>query len=313
MASETADENGYVTSQTLKHYQRLGMSGVGLAIAEYTFVHPFGKSEPNQLGVYSDSHLEGLVQLVKTIKKGLPDDPVLLLQLAHSGGKSDSQLTEGNLMGPSGISVPVKDKVLEAPRPMTEADIELWKQSFWDAARRAQEAGFDGVELHAAHGYGLSQFLSPITNQRQDVYGKDLLGRARLICEIIQGIRAQFPTLLVSVRMPGQDFLEGGLTPHDCALLARSFEEAGADILSISSGIGGWRRPVERTGEGYLVDEAGLLKEFVRIPIIGVGGIESAEYIDESLLNHKASLFAVGRKILTDPALFRAQVLERKE
>jgi len=164
------------------------------------------------------------------------------------------------------------------------------------------QAGFDLVEFHSAHGYGLNQWLSPITNQRIDSYGTDLHGRMRLLIEIVEAVRIRHPQLLLSVRLPGQDFLPGGLKIGDTVAIAQRLESLGVDILHISSGIGGWRRPAVRIGEGYLVQEAEQIQRAVKIPVIGVGGIQTGTYINQSLNEEKFQLAAVGRAILKDPA-----------
>ena len=188
---------------------------------------------------------------------------------------------------------------------MTPADIELWKSSFQNAISRAVQAGFDLVEIHAAHGYGMNQWLSPITNPRGD--GLDLL------VKMIEEAKAYFPELLLSVRMPGQDFIEGGLQVHNSLHIALALEEAGVDLLHVSSGIGGWKRPGTRSGEGYLVAEAAEIQKAVSVPVIGVGGIESGKYIDESLQKKQFSLAAVGRAILKEPKLWGEQQLCKKQ
>jgi NADPH2 dehydrogenase len=133
----------------------------------------------------------------------------------------------------------------------------------------------------------------------------------RLLLEIISEVRARHPRLFVSVRMPGQDFLEGGLTLNDTIQIAQSLENTGANILHISSGIGGWRRPTPRVGEGYLVEEAAQIQANVNVPVIGVGGIETEPYIDESLRTQRFSLAAVGRAILRDPNQWRVENLAK--
>ncbi len=170
MASQTADVLGFVTINTLKHYERLTEAKPGLLIVEYTYVHQSGRSEGNQLGIQSDAHIEGLSQIAKLIKNS---GTLAGIQLSHGGGKSDRELTNGKLMGPSRIAVPVKDQKIEVPDPMSKDEIELWKSAFINATDRVVSAGFDLVELHSAHGYGLNQWLSPITNQRTDEYGKN--------------------------------------------------------------------------------------------------------------------------------------------
>ena len=298
MASETSDSKGYVTPKTVEHYSNLAKSQAGLVMAEYSFIHHSGRSEEFQLGISHDDQIPGLKLISKTIHRSLA---MAGIQLTHSGGKTESQFTNGTLHSPSGIVVPVKDKELEVPSIMTSADINEWKRWFLAASDRAVEAGFDLVELHAAHGYGLNQWLSPITNKRTDEYGGSVLNNARLLLEIISEIKTRHPQLLISVRMPGQDFLSAGLTSEDSILIAKLLENAEVDILNISSGIGGWRRPFTRSGEGYLVEEAILIQSEVSIPVIGVGGIETGNYIDQLLNDNKISLAAVGRAILKDP------------
>ncbi len=290
MASETASENGFVTEKTLEHYTNLKKAHVGLLMVEYSFVHSSGRSELNQLGINDDLQIPGLTKLAAIIKSS---GAIAGIQLTHSGGKSETQFTGGVLHSPSGVVVPVKDTVLESPDVMTDEDIQDWKRWFLEAAGRAVKAGFDLVELHAAHGYGLNQWLSPITNKTNYRLG--------FLLDIVSTIRSVYPHLLLSVRMPGQDFIEGGLTSKDSLKIAKSLEAVGVDIINVSSGIGGWRRPRERNGEGYLVEEAAFIQKHVTVPVIGVGGIESGEYIDKVISEKKISLAAVGRAILKDP------------
>jgi NADPH2 dehydrogenase len=224
------------------------------------------------------------------------------IQITHSGGKTESHFTDGFLQSPSGVIVPVKEKNLEKPNEMSLSDIKNWKEWFLRAVARAVRANFDMVELHAAHSYGLNQWLSPITNRRNDQYGGSIQKNSLLLLEIVKEIRSLYPNLLLSVRMPGQDFIEEGLTISDCIFIAQLLEEADVDIINISSGIGGWKRPRTRLGEGYLVEEASIIQGQISIPVIGVGGIETGAYIDNLLNNQKVSLTAVGRAILKDPS-----------
>lgn len=298
MASETSDSKGYVTQKTIDHYSKLAKSQAGLVMVEYSFVHQSGRSEEFQIGINHDDQIHGLKQISQAIHES---GAMAGIQLTHSGGKTESQFTEGILQSPSGIVVPVKDKELEVPSIMTSAEIKNWKRYFLAASDRAVKAGFDLVEIHAAHGYGINQWLSPITNKRNDDYGGSIQNNTRLLLEIISEIKLSHPHLLISVRMPGQDFIPGGLTSEDSILIAELLENAGVDILNISSGIGGWRRPSPRSGEGYLVEEAAFIQARVSIPVIGVGGIETGTYIDQILNENKISLAAVGRAILKDP------------
>ena len=295
MASQTADENGFVTEKTLEHYARLCQSQTSLVMAEYSFIHLGGRSEKNQLGVSSEAHIEGLSKLNAVIKDS---GAASALQIVHAGGKSSRDLTDGSLLSPSGIQVPVKGRELEIPDPANEADIQNLIGQFVMAATRAVKAGFDMVEIHCAHGYGLNQWISPITNKRTDAYGVNNQGRFKILTDIIEGILEIHPKLAISTRIPGQDHFPGGLEESDSIELAQLLEKSGVSLLNISSGIGGWRRPRDRKGEGYLVSDAEKIQKRVDIPVMGVGGIKSSEYLSEKIGSDSVSLLAVGRSIL---------------
>lgn len=165
MASQTATKQGFVTNETIDHYERLSQSQAGLVIAEYSYVHSTGRSEVHQHGISDDTHVAGLARLAEKIHSF---NALAGIQLTHGGGKTSRDLTGGILMGPSRISVPVRVQDLEVPDSMTELQIELWKKAFVEAASCAERAGFDLIEIHSAHGYGLNQWLSALTNQRSD-------------------------------------------------------------------------------------------------------------------------------------------------
>lgn len=303
MASQTADLDGLAMLETLTHSANLAKSGASLVMVEYSFVSLAGRSEANQLGAHDDRCIAGLAEIANIIHQA---GAKAALQLTHCGGK-DSSGTSVDLMGPAGITVPAYDRELPLPRAMTMDDIADWQQDFVHAALRAEQAGFDFVELHCAHGYGLNQFLSPITNQRTDKHGGTLINQARLITDIITDIIQQAPKLKLMVRIPGQDLYPGGLSQTDMVDAAQLMVTAGVDILNISSGIGGWTRPKNRRGQGYLINESQYMKQAnLGVPIIGVGGIEEGDYIDTAIENDWLDLAAVGRSILKDPADFYA-------
>ena len=301
MASATANVDGEVTKETIEHYERLATSAAGLIIVEYSYVCRSGRSEEHQLAASSDRHIAGLAKLAQAIKRC---GAKASLQLTHAGGKTDRKLTEGPLISPSGVPVMRRDMVHETPDVATTADISHLREKFASAAERAYRAGFDGIEIHAAHGYSLNQWLSPLTNQRKDGYGSNLAGRLRLLREIIIDIKAGLPELFISVRIPGQDYQIDGLNLHDSVQIARCLENIGVDIISVSSGLAGWRRPRNKIGEGYLVEDAAAVKTALKIPVIGVGGITSSDFIDQSLLNESFDLAAVGRALLKNPLWF---------
>ena len=306
MASQTADVNGLATPATISHYHHLSQSGAGLVMVEYSHVNLAGRSETNQLGAHDDACLPGLTAVASTlhtagVKTGL--------QITHCGGK-DIAAISSDVMGPSGITVPAYDRVLPTPRAMTVDDINTWQQDFVAAAIRADKAGFDLVEIHCAHGYGINQWLSPLTNQRQDKYGGELENRARILIEIVTQIKQVAPKLAVMTRIPGQDGYPGGLTHADMAQVSQWLVAAGVEILNVSSGIGGWNRPKDKRGEGFLVEDAAPLTGTTTAAVIGVGGIESVDYIETILTTKQVDLVAVGRAILAGPSEFANKVMQ---
>ncbi len=301
MASGTATKTGYVTEKTLEHYARLSAASPGIHFVEYSYVDPSGRSETNQLGIQSDDHIPGLQRLVEVISSSgaLPG-----IQITHAGGKSSWTLTENNMSSASAVPVPTVRGTLPVPNVIPISDIEDFQRGFVDSSVRAAQAGFKIVELHAAHGYGLNQWLSPITNRRQDRYGGSPENRMRMVIEIVGKIRQRLPSLLLAVRMPGQDLIEGGLTVKNMQNLALALEANGVDLLDVSSGLGGWRRPKERRGQGYLLPEAKSIQEVSSLPVIGVGGIQELSYVDAALRNGEISFAAIGRAFLENPLRF---------
>lgn len=298
MASTTATKRGCVTPQTIEHYRKLLISRASMVIVEYSYIHQSGRSERYQVGIDDDRHIPGLKTLATMIKAS---GSIALIQLTHAGGKSSRQLTDGSLLSPSGITVPHHNNIYEKPDEANLSDIVLLQNSFIKAAQRAAQSGFDGIELHAAHGYGLNQWISPLTNKRMDAYGGTQSRRLRILTEMITEIKSQFPGLLVSIRIPGQDYIAGGLNLASTPSIAHSLEKVGVDLISVSSGLSGWRRPRNKQGEGYLVEDAMAIKSSVSIPVIGVGGIESPNYINQALNKRKLDLAAIGRAILNNP------------
>jgi NADPH2 dehydrogenase len=295
-ADKRDDRFGHVTEAYLSHYKRLASKGAGLLFVEYTYVHPYGKSEPKQMGIDSDDKVVGLKILVNSIKQY---NLKVGIQLTHGGGKSSSEVS-GVLIGADNIPVPVKDRFLKVPVKADYDDIKIIKDSFVLAAKRVVDAGFDLIEFHSAHGYALNQWLSPLTNKRNDRYGGSYENRSRILCKIISSVRNYYPDMLISVRIPGNDHVDGGLSFNDAKKLASDLEKLGVDIINVSSGIGGWRRPRDRKGEGYLVDDARVIKQSVKIPVIGVGGIKTMKYVNKALCNNDFDLAAIGRGFLNN-------------
>jgi NADPH2 dehydrogenase len=306
MASQTADEDGYVTKATLDHYDRLTESRAGLVFVEYSYVDRQGRSEPNQLGIDHGDKIDGLTTLAEVIKSR---GATAAMQITHAGGKTKKEYS-GRLVGAGNLPVPTIRGDLGAPIPLPLSDVKAFQRSFVEAAKRAFLAGFDMVEIHCAHGYGINQWLSPLTNNRTDAYGGNLENRMRMLLDIVRMIRTEIPDLPLAVRVPGQDFLPGGLSQNDMVAIVRRLEELEISLINVSSGLGGWQRPKERTGQGYLFDEASYIHEHIGVPVIGVGGVTEPTFIDETLGQDRMNLIAVGREILKGPGEFGERFYE---
>ncbi len=298
MHSNTADAEGYVTENTLNHYRNLLQVRPAVCFVEYSFVDKNGRDNPDQLGIHDDTCLDGLRQLATLIDQ---HHALGIIQLHHGGAKVK---VSPDVMSPSGIKVPSPTGSGPASRVMTETDFDSWHHAFIKAAEHAVSAGFKGIELHAAHGYGLNQLLSPLTNQRQDRFGGNRENRAAWLLHLIKTLKSRWPALIVSVRMPGCEWLDGGITPADSLWYAKAMQEAGADLINISSGIGGWQLPDGRPTEGFLVPEASAIKPHLRIPVAGVGGITQGTSIDTLVKTGAIDIACVGRAILNGAAAF---------
>ncbi len=298
MATLKAEINGSVSRELLDFYDEKTRGGyIGLVIIEHSFISQQGKANEKQISVAHNDMIEPLKKLAALIQK---NGSKAVIQLNHTGSAARSEVTGMEPVGPSAICNPPGGGVV--PKELDTIGIKAIVEQFKDAALRVKRAGFDGVELHAAHGYLLSQFLSPLTNKRTDEYGGDITGRMKLHLEIIRAIREavgkSFPILL---RLGASDYMEGGLTIQDSKIAAQAFERAGLDILDVSGGfcrytIPGIMKP------GYFTELTKVLKEVVTIPVIVTGGIIEPESAENILREGSADLIGVGRAILKDSA-----------
>ena len=294
MATNMATEDGSVTDRHVTHYSTRAEGGVGLIIVEHTYVTEDGKASRNQLGIYDDKLIAGLKRLTGAIHS---HEAKAILQITHAGSKTKRDLTGKQPAGPWNIPVPGGD---ESPRPLTVDEIEGIVKTFKEAASRAVAAGFDGVELHGAHGFLLGQFISPLVNHRRDKYGGSLEGRLCLPLMTIAAVRSEIgEDVPLFYRFGADDMLEGGLTLKEAGVIAPRLEEAGVDVIDISGGLGGSGRHSEE--QGYFVPAAQAIKETVKVPVIGVGNITEAAYADRVIREGKVDLVALGRRLLSAP------------
>lgn len=298
MATAKSEKSGAVSDALCQYYDEKSRGGhIGLIIVEHSFIAPEGKASEGQLSLADDSQLAGLKRLVETIHKN--NTPVFA-QINHAGIVANPAISGCEAIGPSAVAAPNRPAPEVLPREMTLEDIARVKDAFVQAALRVKEAGFDGVEIHSAHGYLLNQFYSPLTNHRTDSYGGCLTNRIRLHLEVTAAVRAavgaDYP---VAIRLGASDYLEGGSSIEDGVQACKAFEEAGVDLLDITGGMSGYRRP-EGAIPGYFKDASLPIRKDAKAPVILTGGITRVEDLEALLEEGAADLIGVGRAILKD-------------
>lgn len=299
MGTGMSSINGEVTPALLKYYAKRASGGAGGIIVEIACVDaPVGKASLTQLRIDKPEYIAGLKELSETIQAY---GSKAIVQLHHAGRQTSSGVTGQAPVAPSAIAC----KLMRAePEALDEKGIGRIRRNFVKSAIFADKAGFDGVELHAAHGYLLSQFLSPYTNKREDEYGGSTENRARLITEIISDIKNIMPHMLVSVRFNVADFVKDGLEVEEGIEIAKLLAAAGADLLDVSCGIyESGQTSIETTSfkPGWRMDMVKQVKEAVNIPVIGGGVIREPELADKLIADGMTDLVWVGRGMLADP------------
>ena len=293
MVSRLATEDGFVTDDLLEHYRK--RQGPGLVIIEATAVSQEGKLSPLQLGAYLPEHQEGLARLAQVVQR---DGTPALVQLHHAGSHTDLESTGGlPLRSPSGV--PVRGT---PSRPLEEEEIWQLVDAFVRSAEMVLSAGFAGVEIHAAHGYLICQFLSPLSNKRTDSWGGTFEGRTKFLREVILRCKEiKKPEQILAMRLGLADWRQGGLEVEEGIEIARLARELGVELLDISFGLPG--PEPESTGEfSSLLGLAAKAKEAGLEPVVGVGGSTKPQKAQLALKRGMADLVAVGRGRLADPA-----------
>lgn len=295
MATSKAEPDGKISHGVLDYYNEKSQGGyISLIIIEHSFIRQDGKASDLQLSVADDSVVEGLKELANIIHS---NGSKAVMQINHAGSATSSEVTGSEPIGPSAVANPRRGNV---PHELSVKEIKDIVNAFKDAAKRVKDAGFDGVEIHSAHGYLLNQFFSPLTNKRADEYGGDVLKRIKVHIEVIKAVREavgiDFPILL---RLGACDYMEGGSTIEDSKTAAKEFEKAGVSIIDVSGGFCGYVVP-GLTGQGYFSSLTQAIKQIVSIPVILTGGVTEAKAAEELLVQGKADLIGVGRAILRD-------------
>jgi 2,4-dienoyl-CoA reductase-like NADH-dependent reductase (Old Yellow Enzyme family) len=300
-----ANEDGSCTPELIELMVQLAHGGIGLIITGHTYVSPEGQAGPRQMGVYRDGLAAGLTDMTAAVHEA---GGRIVMQLAHAGGLADRELTRREALGPSVMT----QDAAPLNREMTREDIRQVVEAFGEGAARAERAGLDGVQIHAAHGYLLSEFLSPFYNKRTDAYGGSLENRARIVLEVLQSIKgrvgASFP---VMIKLNAQDFVEGGLSADDAIKVASLIEASGIDAIELSGGTihSGKLTPVRKgkldsqDQEVYYRNEARRCKETLRAPLMLVGGIRSFEVAERLLDEGTTDYISLCRPLIREPGL----------
>jgi 2,4-dienoyl-CoA reductase-like NADH-dependent reductase (Old Yellow Enzyme family) len=297
--------DGSPTPALIELMGTLAEGGVGLIITGHTYIRTDGKAAPGQLGIDRDGLVEGLSRMTEAVHNR---GGKIVLQLAHGGFYANSKLTGQLPIAPSGT---VENLSPSPRREMTADDIRDVVEDYGQAARRAKRAGFDGVEIHAAHGYLLSQFLSPAFNRRNDEYGINLEGRAKMAVDVVERVRAavgaNYP---VRIKMNSEDCLEGGLTLEDAVEAAMLIRNAGVDAIEVSGGtIASGKLSPSRTGidaverEAYFRQGGRFIRMATHVPVILVGGIRSFELAERVFMEGSADYIAMSRPFIREPGL----------
>lgn len=301
-----AEADGTCSQQLIDLMQSFAQGQVGLIITSHMYVTREGQASPLQMGIDSDARVPPLRRMTAAVHD---HGGKIVAQIAHAGCFTNANLTG---MQPMALSI-VDDKAPNKYRLATTADFKQLVQDFASAARRVREAGFDGVQLHAAHGYLLSQALSPALNQRDDAYGGSLANRARLpldvLAEVRQTVGEDFP---VFIKVNCADFLDGGLELEEALAFGRMLQDAGIDAIEVSGGTiaSGHLSPVRvkinsEDKEAYFREGAKAYKASLQVPIFLVGGIRSITLAEKLYDDGVADYFSMARPFIREPALIK--------
>ncbi len=300
-----ANQDGSCTPKLMDAMTELARGGVGLIMTGYAHVQRGGQSAPLQMGCYDDSLIPGLTTMTKAVHQA---GGKIALQIAHGGVFSVAELTGQDPLVPS--AMPTESGPLG--REMTREEIQETVDAFGEAASRAVKAGFDGVQIHAAHGYLLSQFVSPFFNKRTDEYGGSLENRARMLLQVVRSVQDQvgdgYPVL---VKLNSSDMLEGGISQDEVLEICAMLQQAGIDAIELSGGtvLGAAMNNFDITfipvgdREVYWREAAVRYKEKLDIPLILVGGIRSSEMAQQLVEDGVTDYVALSRPLIREPDL----------
>ena len=302
-----SSQDGFASDWHLVHLGSRAVGGAALVVAEATAVEARGRISPGDLGIWKDEHVEPLARIARFVEA---QGAVAGIQIAHAGrkasvarpwdgGKSlDDDAGGWDTVGPSPLAF---DAGYRVPTELSAADLSEVRRAFADASQRALRAGFRYLELHAAHGYLLHSFLSPLSNRRSDAYGGSFANRARLLLEIVRDVRKIWPEgLVLGVRLSCTDWVEGGWGSYDTVRLSQLLEQEGVDLIDCSSG-GNVAKAHIAVSPGYQVGFAEAVKSGTRLRVAAVGLITEAAQAEAIIAEERADFVFLAREFLRDP------------
>jgi 2,4-dienoyl-CoA reductase-like NADH-dependent reductase (Old Yellow Enzyme family) len=306
MTTRGSDEEGFVTDQTVAYYMARVRGGTGLITVEMASPEKAGRHRRRELGIYKDEFIPGLTRLVSEIHRG---GSKASIQLGHGGGHTRIDICGEQPVAPSAIPHPVLEVTMETivPEAMTKERIAETTANYVAAAKRAREAGFDCVEIHAAHGYLISQFHAPFENRRTDEYGGSLENRARFGLDVLRAVKAAVPELGVIYRLSVEDYFDGGLTYDEGRRIAIWAAEAGTDALHVTAGHYRSKPTAHRMippmtyPDATLVDFAADVKRAIDVPVIAVARLGDPVIAAAVVESGKADFIALGRTLVSEP------------
>lgn len=292
MCMYSADSDGIATLWHKTHYGSRAVGRVGLIIQEATAVEKRGRLSDNDLGLWSDDQMVALKEIVDAVH-GF--ESKIAVQIAHGGRKAWTG--SGEIIAPSALRFPTSDTV---PHELSSSEIGQVVDSFCNAAKRAVKVGYDAVEIHAAHGYLIHQFLSPHTNKRVDSYGRTAINHLNFAIDVVDAVKSAIPfDMPLLMRISAVEYLDDGYTLEEMIEAVKIFKEHGVDLIDVSSG---GASPVPPTSwPGFQIPYAHRIKTEAAIPAIGCGLILEPKMAEEVISEDKADLVAVGRGILANP------------
>lgn len=300
-----ADEKGYITEKLYEVYENLAKGGVGTIITGLTAVSNLEQAYPGQMGIFDDTFIDEYLKLTEMVHGY---NAKIIMQLACKGSQTPPEENSGKTVwGPS----VVEDLACKnTPREMTKEDIRIVQTAFADAAVRAKRAGFDGVQIHVAHGYLLNKFLTPYYNRRTDEYGGNIEDRARMVLETYKAIRGKVgPDYPMLIKINSEDFIEQGMTFSDCKYVCKQLAELGIDAIEISGGTFGTRlekgviRRVTPENESYFQSYAAEIAQDIKTPVILVGGNRNVKGLTDILNETSIEYFSLSRPLICESNL----------